>query len=177
MMINQLYRKSILNRNFVRLFHTQTTLHDKIKVIRPDKVYTFDGKIPREKLTFTFARSSGAGGQNVNKVNTKATLKLHIDSADWIPADVKEKMKRLLATKINKEGELIIQSSVHRTQNDNIDDAIDRLKDYLKQAYEVDVEVEHVLGRNEKSDHERMQQKKRDSMKKKLRQGKYSGHD
>lgn len=41
--------------------------------------------IPLSQLSFSFARSSGPGGQNVNKVNTKVELRIKIDDSDWIP--------------------------------------------------------------------------------------------
>ena len=44
-----------------------------------------DINIPLDKVDFAFARSSGPGGQNVNKLNTKAELRFEIDSASWIP--------------------------------------------------------------------------------------------
>ena len=46
-----------------------------------------------DKLSFKYCRSSGPGGQNVNKVNTKAELRFHLDSCTWIPDAVKEKLK------------------------------------------------------------------------------------
>ena len=50
-----------------------------------------DIEVPTDKLFFSFVRSSGPGGQNVNKLNTKAELRFNIDSADWIPFEVKQR--------------------------------------------------------------------------------------
>ncbi|GCB81355.1 hypothetical protein scyTo_0023139, partial [Scyliorhinus torazame] len=45
--------------------------------------------IPADRLTVTYCRSSGPGGQNVNKVNTKAEVRFHVATADWLPEDVR----------------------------------------------------------------------------------------
>ena len=50
-----------------------------------------DIDIPMDKIEFNYARSSGPGGQNVNKVNTKAELRFHVMTADWLPMDVRER--------------------------------------------------------------------------------------
>ena len=50
-----------------------------------------DVEIPLDKIEFSYARSSGPGGQNVNKVNTKAELRFHVLSAEWLPMDVRQR--------------------------------------------------------------------------------------
>ena len=114
----------------------------------------------------------------MNKVNTKVDLRFHVDSADWLPEEVKLRLKQLYgATRMNKQGELVIQSTVYRTQKENMQDAIDRLREYLRVAYEPVQVMEHEQCRSERSDRERIQQKKMHSMKKKGRSGQSSsGH-
>ena len=53
----------------------------------------FNGFIPVEQLQISYDRSSGAGGQNVNKVATKVDLRFHVDSANWISEAVKNRLK------------------------------------------------------------------------------------
>lgn len=53
---------------------------------------TFNGYIPFEKLKITYSRSSGPGGQNGDKVDTKVDLRFHVQTADWIPQVVRDKM-------------------------------------------------------------------------------------
>ena len=70
--------------------------------------------IPYDKLEISFARSSGPGGQNVNKVNTKAELRFNVIAADWLPEDVKSRLLTQQSNRINKDGELIITSQEYR---------------------------------------------------------------
>ena len=49
-----------------------------------------DIHIPMDKVNFKYARSSGPGGQNVNKVNSKAEIRFHVQSANWLPPEVKK---------------------------------------------------------------------------------------
>jgi len=97
---------------------------------RPDDIY-----IPLDKIDFSFARSSGPGGQNVNKLNTKAEIRFNIQLADWIPNEVKQRLIQYQNNKINKDGELLITSQEHRTQGKNKDDCISKLQYMLAEAY------------------------------------------
>ena len=91
--------------------------------------------VPMDRIEFSFARSSGPGGQNVNKLNTKAEIRFHVKSADWLPTAVRERLLQYQSNKVSKEGELIITSQEHRTQAKNKDDCVDKLKDMLAEAY------------------------------------------
>ena len=51
-------------------------------------------KVTKEDVEVKFIRSGGAGGQNVNKVNTKADIRLQLDQAEWIPNEVKKQIKK-----------------------------------------------------------------------------------
>lgn len=50
--------------------------------------------IPESKLAFSYARCSGPGGQNVNKLNTKAEIRFHVFNADWLPDEVKQRLSQ-----------------------------------------------------------------------------------
>lgn len=72
-----------------------------------------------DEFIFTASRSSGPGGQNVNKVNTKVGLRFSVVSTLILNENEKELIFRKLKRKINKEGELILVSQEGRTQSEN----------------------------------------------------------
>uniref|UniRef100_A0ACB8EKJ7 Peptidyl-tRNA hydrolase ICT1, mitochondrial n=1 Tax=Sphaerodactylus townsendi TaxID=933632 RepID=A0ACB8EKJ7_9SAUR len=92
--------------------------------------------IPVDRLSVSYCRSSGPGGQNVNKVNTKAEVRFHLASADWIAEDVRQKMAVMHKNKISRSGELIITSEVSRYQMRNLADCLQKLRDLIAEATE-----------------------------------------
>ena len=79
--------------------------------------------IPFEKVSFNYCRSSGPGGQAVNKQNTKCELRFIVDQAEWLDDYQKIRIKQMYNNKMNKEGELIITAQEHRTQEKNTESA------------------------------------------------------
>jgi ribosome-associated protein len=87
--------------------------------------------IPRSELRFSFVRSSGPGGQNVNKVNSKVELRWKIERSSALPNDVRERMTSRYSRRINNRGELVLTSQRYRDQGKNIDDCLTKLRDLL----------------------------------------------
>ncbi|XP_003217316.2 large ribosomal subunit protein mL62 [Anolis carolinensis] len=121
--------------------------------------------IPVDRLSVSYCRSSGPGGQNVNKVNTKAEVRFHLASADWITEDVRQKMAVMQKNKITKFGELIVTSEVSRYQMRNLADCLQKIRDMIVEATatpEVPSKEtsEMMIARVEKMNRERLRQKK-----------------
>jgi ribosome-associated protein len=87
--------------------------------------------IPDEELRLSFSRSSGPGGQNVNKVSSKATLRFAVRSSPSLPDDVRQRFLERFASRITTKGEIIIHSDKFRDQPKNIQDCYDRLREML----------------------------------------------
>jgi ribosome-associated protein len=91
-------------------------------------------RIPRERVQVRYARSGGPGGQNVNKVETKAEVRFVVSEADWIPEHVREKLVERYANRITAGGELVVTSSRNRTRAQNLEDCFEKLESMLAAA-------------------------------------------
>ncbi|KAI6655133.1 hypothetical protein LOD99_2422 [Oopsacas minuta] len=81
-------------------------------------------------------KSSGPGGQNVNKRNTKIRLKFNIGECSWLSEQAKLKLERQEGNRINKEGVLILECQEYRTKEQNHDKVLKILKNMLELANE-----------------------------------------
>jgi ribosome-associated protein len=101
-----------------------------------DDIVVGDITVPRQELVFRFDASGGPGGQNVNKVATKATLKWNVmNSRAWIGhEDARARFLEMFANRINKLGELVIQSQRERHQRQNAYQCIVKLGEMIAQA-------------------------------------------
>lgn len=93
-----------------------------------------DMHIPFFELSFSFSRSSGAGGQNVNKVNTRVTLSFDVRRSPSLSDRQRQLVCRRLAGRINRKGVLQVSSSSHRTQGANREEVIRRFYALLQGA-------------------------------------------
>jgi len=90
--------------------------------------------IPLSELSFSFSRSSGPGGQNVNKVNTRVTLAFDVAHSPSLDGRQRQLIADRLAARINKHGVLRIAADSCRTQAGNRQDVILRFITLLRQA-------------------------------------------
>ena len=90
--------------------------------------------IPEQEVKFSASRSSGPGGQNVNKVSTRITLWFDVANSQFLTDAQKNLIFRRLATRINKQGILRVASQETRSQVFNRQDAIERFVGLLRQA-------------------------------------------
>ena len=91
-------------------------------------------KIDPKELQFEFFRSSGPGGQNVNKVSTAVRLRFDIRKSPSLTDEVKERLIRLAGSRVTEQGVLRIEAHRFRTQERNRQDALDRLASLIDQA-------------------------------------------
>jgi ribosome-associated protein len=98
---------------------------------------TSDINIPDKEITEDFIRSSGPGGQNVNKVSTAVQLRFDVKNSPSLPDGVRRRLIRLAGKRMTKEGILVIRAERHRTREQNRKDAISRLADLIVSATKV----------------------------------------
>ena len=91
-------------------------------------------KIPLRELRFAFSRSSGAGGQNVYKVNTKATLRWDVTRSASLPPGVRDRLLARRARRITRRGELLITSQRFRDRARNVADCLEKLRAMLAEV-------------------------------------------
>jgi ribosome-associated protein len=91
-------------------------------------------RIPHSALRFRFARSSGPGGQNVNKVSTRVTLLFDLDGSEYLDEEEKRRIRNKMPGRISNEGVLRVVVSRHRTQQANRQAAIERFYELLSEA-------------------------------------------
>jgi len=90
--------------------------------------------LDERELEETFVRSSGPGGQNVNKLSTAVQLRFDVRRSPSLPDDVRARLERLAGSRLTGEGVLIIVAQRHRTQERNREDARERLIELIRRA-------------------------------------------
>ena len=89
-------------------------------------------EIPGNEIEFTFSRSSGAGGQNVNKVSSKATLHWNLGLNATVPESVKSRFKLAYANRLSIDGVLILHSEQFRDQPKNKEACLNKFGSMLR---------------------------------------------
>ncbi len=96
--------------------------------------YNFLRNLLQQEIVFSASRSSGPGGQNVNKVSTKVELRFNIPNSNLLSDSEKEILSVKLKNKINKEGDLILVSQEERSQIKNKENVLQKFNELINEA-------------------------------------------
>jgi len=95
-------------------------------------------EIPETELEFIASRSGGPGGQNVNKVSSRITLRFDLERTTALTAEQRQRVRQKLSSRISNEGVLQISSQRTRSQDLNREDAVARFAELLRGALHED---------------------------------------
>jgi ribosome-associated protein len=121
-----------------------------------------------DEIELNFVRSSGSGGQNVNKVSSKVQLKWNIDNSFIFSEFQKNKIKKFLKNKINKDGFLVLESEEYREQFKNRELVVEKLKTLIRTAL-FEEKTRRITKPTRASKEKRIKEKKEKSEKKQNR--------
>lgn len=141
----------------------------------------FTGDIPIDKVKIKYSRSSGPGGQNVNKVSSKAEVRFHVSSADWLPEDLKSKILEKYWKRITGSGEFIVYSDQSRYQSVNVKNCLNKIRECINELQKppdpkkiAELEKLHDMDKIHAAHRKRLQQKRMKGYTKAMRE---SGYD
>jgi ribosome-associated protein len=125
--------------------------------------------IPAEALEWQFARSSGPGGQHVNRTSSKAMLRFDVTASPHLPDDVRRRFMTREKSRIGADGTIVIVSQVHRDQSRNVAECLDKLSTLLQRALTAP-KRRRPTRKPRSAIAERLESKKHRSRKKQMRQ-------
>ena len=124
--------------------------------------------IPDDELEWKFIRASGPGGQNVNKVSSKAVLRWPVRTSPSLPPHVRDRLIALNRRRVTTEGELVITSQRYRDQERNKEDCLLKLAEMVRAAL-VEPTVRKATKPSKGAKRRRVADKRRTSAKKQSR--------
>jgi protein subunit release factor B len=123
--------------------------------------------IPEEQLKIKYVRSSGAGGQNVNKVSSCVQVRFHVLSAEWMgPYEVRDRFMQAYKNQINRDGIYQTESQAHRTQYQNRKDVLQKIEQAVLAVWPRPKLRRVRVGLSEKGERKRKEEKEKQSAKK-----------
>jgi len=132
--------------------------------------------IPASEVFFTSSRSSGKGGQHVNKVNTKVSLIFDLAASPTLTVEQKDLLKHRLGNRINKQGILRLDADRQRSRRGNQEEVIQRFLRLLRDALQPRIPRKKTKP-SLKAKQKRLQGKKQRSQLKQQRTERFSGQD
>lgn len=142
---------------------------EAFKMAQPEKENKPGFEIPESELDFSFSRSGGPGGQNVNKLETKVTIRWNIQQSPSLDEKQKQLIAEKLKNRVNEKGELVVYAQTERSQLQNKQRAIEILNDLVNSALTIAPErIPTKTPRRAKE--KRLKEKARQAHKKALRQ-------
>lgn len=124
--------------------------------------------VPERELVWAAVRSSGPGGQNVNKVSSKVELRFDFEATDVLGPSVKARLRQLAVHRLDADGRILIVSQVTRNQPQNLEDARQRLAELIARALIVP-KVRRATKPSRAAKRARLQNKRAQSAKKQNR--------